>query len=134
MDFHRYPIDTQQCSLQIESFGYTADDILYRWSGGIKMSSYARQMPERDIIDVRHTEDILDYPLGDWSSLKITFVVRRHLFYYFLHMYLPCCIVVVLAWMSLFIPKVSSQRFNLNDYFLCPFYGYSAEPVPLNNS
>ena len=32
MDFTYFPMDSQRCSLEIESFGYTTRDISYHWS------------------------------------------------------------------------------------------------------
>ena len=32
MDLTKYPLDSHACQLQIGSFGYTAEDMLYRWA------------------------------------------------------------------------------------------------------
>uniref|UniRef100_A0A8D2PCN4 GBRB4 protein n=1 Tax=Zosterops lateralis melanops TaxID=1220523 RepID=A0A8D2PCN4_ZOSLA len=33
MDLRRYPLDQQNCTLEIESYGYTVDDIVFFWQG-----------------------------------------------------------------------------------------------------
>uniref|UniRef100_A0A8B9U7C5 Gamma-aminobutyric acid type A receptor subunit rho1 n=1 Tax=Anas zonorhyncha TaxID=75864 RepID=A0A8B9U7C5_9AVES len=34
MDFSRFPLDTQTCSLEIESYAYTEDDLMLYWKNG----------------------------------------------------------------------------------------------------
>ncbi|KAG8582210.1 hypothetical protein GDO81_007961 [Engystomops pustulosus] len=34
MDFSRFPLDTQSCSLEIESYAYTEDDLMLYWKNG----------------------------------------------------------------------------------------------------
>ncbi|XP_038655274.1 gamma-aminobutyric acid receptor subunit rho-1-like isoform X3 [Scyliorhinus canicula] len=36
MDFTRFPLDTQSCSLEIESYAYTDDDLMLYWKSGNK--------------------------------------------------------------------------------------------------
>jgi gamma-aminobutyric acid receptor subunit alpha len=32
MDLHKFPLDSQVCPLHIGSFGYSAEDIIYKWA------------------------------------------------------------------------------------------------------
>ena len=35
MDLTYFPMDSQLCTLEIESYGYTMDDVVYQWNSGI---------------------------------------------------------------------------------------------------
>ena len=35
MDLTYFPMDSQLCTLEIESYGYTMDDVIYQWNSGI---------------------------------------------------------------------------------------------------
>ena len=35
MDLSYFPLDSQLCTLEIESYGYTMDDVIYQWNSGI---------------------------------------------------------------------------------------------------
>ena len=35
MDLSYFPMDSQLCTLEIESYGYTMDDVVYQWNSGI---------------------------------------------------------------------------------------------------
>ena len=35
MDLSHFPMDSQLCTLEIESYGYTMDDVIYQWNSGI---------------------------------------------------------------------------------------------------
>ena len=43
--------------------------------------------------------------LGNWSGLEFKFVLARRYEYFFLHLYGPCAMIVMLSWISFFIRK-----------------------------
>ena len=111
MDFRLYPVDKQNCDLLIESFGMQSEDLvyvweskLYRWTLPLSVWDHDKN-EQRDLADISITEQFTAYPLGNFSTLRATFAITRYLDYYFLHLYSPCAIVVILSWVSFFIPK-----------------------------
>ncbi len=34
MDLRRYPLDKQNCTVEVESYGYTQADVIMRWRNG----------------------------------------------------------------------------------------------------
>ena len=36
MDLSNFPMDSQTCTVEIESFGYTMTDLRYKWNDGAK--------------------------------------------------------------------------------------------------
>ncbi|KAG8558014.1 hypothetical protein GDO81_016820, partial [Engystomops pustulosus] len=56
MDLRRYPLDQQNCTLEIESYGYTTDDIEFFWQGGEEAAVTgvpALELPQFSIIETR---------------------------------------------------------------------------------
>ncbi|PWA23649.1 hypothetical protein CCH79_00005994, partial [Gambusia affinis] len=55
MDLRRYPLDEQNCTLEIESYGYTTDDIEFYWRGGDgAVSGVDRiELPQFSIVDYK---------------------------------------------------------------------------------
>ena len=46
--------------------------------------------------------------LGNWSGLTAIFVMERRTGYFFLHLYSPCALIVMISWISFCIPKEST--------------------------
>ena len=36
MDLSNFPMDSQLCTLEIESYGYTMADLVYNWNDGVR--------------------------------------------------------------------------------------------------
>ncbi|XP_008582993.1 PREDICTED: gamma-aminobutyric acid receptor subunit beta-3-like [Galeopterus variegatus] len=55
MDLRRYPLDEQNCTLEIESYGYTTDDIEFYWRGGDKAVTGVEkiELPQFSIVEHR---------------------------------------------------------------------------------
>ncbi|KPP75323.1 hypothetical protein Z043_105435 [Scleropages formosus] len=55
MDLRRYPLDEQNCTLEIESYGYTTDDIEFYWRGGDgAVTGVERiELPQFSIVDYK---------------------------------------------------------------------------------
>ncbi|ODM98162.1 Gamma-aminobutyric acid receptor subunit beta [Orchesella cincta] len=57
MDLRYFPMDRQLCTIEIESFGYTMVDIVYRWDGGRKSIGMGPiQLPQFTVLGHRHTQ------------------------------------------------------------------------------
>ena len=58
LDLQYFPMDSQMCSLEIESFGYTMSDIKYRWEDGdnsVQMSPDV-SLPEFNVLGLVHRQ------------------------------------------------------------------------------
>ena len=45
---------------------------------------------------------------GNWSGLKAVFALERRTGYFFIHLYSPCALIVMISWISFCIPKEST--------------------------
>ncbi|NWS84274.1 GBRP protein, partial [Toxostoma redivivum] len=105
MDLSKYPMDTQTCRLQLESWGYDERDVTFSWLGG---NSSVRGMDELRLARFRleryHTllarsrQDTGSYP-----RLILQFELRRNVLYFILETYVPSTLLVMLSWVSFWI-------------------------------
>ncbi|XP_048588651.1 glycine receptor subunit alpha-4 isoform X2 [Nematostella vectensis] len=114
MYLRNYPMDTQSCSISFESYGMNNDDLLLSWkadpgdkyknaviiSDNLTMSQFA--------LDEYHaSKETFTYPTGTFTLLKLTFSIRRKKFYYVVQTYIPTILIVILSWVSFWIPRSS---------------------------
>ncbi|KAK7097734.1 hypothetical protein V1264_004668 [Littorina saxatilis] len=105
MDLHNYPLDNQQCTVEIESYGYTMDDIVLYWLNdreavtGVKDVS----LPQFSVSDYETLNKIEQLLTGDYQRLSLTFDLRRNIGYFIFQTYLPSILIVMLSWVSFWI-------------------------------
>ncbi|KAK0136268.1 Gamma-aminobutyric acid receptor subunit beta-3 [Merluccius polli] len=131
MDLRRYPLDEQNCTLEIESYGYTTDDIEFYWKGGeTAVTGVTRiELPQFSIVDyklvsrnvvfstaaVQHgrllppsqapvlTCPLASPPLGAYPRLSLSFKLKRNIGYFILQTYMPSILITILSWVSFWI-------------------------------
>ncbi|CAL8354649.1 unnamed protein product [Merluccius merluccius] len=117
LDLTLFPMDTQRCKMQLESFGYTTDDLQFMWQTGDPVQMDAIALPQFDI----KQEDI-DYGnctkfyagTGYYTCVEVIFTLRRQVGFYMMGVYAPTLLIVVLSWLSFWInPDASAARVPL---------------------
>ncbi|XP_013864314.1 gamma-aminobutyric acid receptor subunit beta-2a isoform X3 [Austrofundulus limnaeus] len=80
MDLRRYPLDEQNCTLEIESYGYTTDDIEFYWRGGDgAVSGVDRiELPQFSIVDYKLISKNVVFSTGITTVLTMT-TINTHL-------------------------------------------------------
>ncbi|XP_039603932.1 gamma-aminobutyric acid receptor subunit rho-1-like isoform X1 [Polypterus senegalus] len=108
MDFSRFPLDTQTCSLEIESYAYTEDDLMLYWKkGNDSLKTDERISLSQFLIQKFHTTTKLAFysSTGWYNRLYINFTLRRHIFFFLLQTYFPATLMVMLSWVSFWIDR-----------------------------
>ncbi|XP_034384151.1 gamma-aminobutyric acid receptor subunit rho-1-like isoform X2 [Cyclopterus lumpus] len=108
MDLSRFPLDTQTCSLEIESYAYTDDDLMLYWKKGNRsLSTDERISLSQFLIQEFHTTTRLAFysSTGWYNRLYIHFTLRRHVFFFLLQTYFPATLMVMLSWVSFWIDR-----------------------------
>ncbi|XP_030224509.1 glycine receptor, beta b [Gadus morhua] len=117
LDLTLFPMDTQRCKMQLESFGYTTEDLQFVWQTGDPVQMDAIALPQFDI----KQEDI-DYGnctkfyagTGYYTCVEVIFTLRRQVGFYMMGVYAPTLLIVVLSWLSFWInPDASAARVPL---------------------
>jgi len=98
-----FPLDEQKCSLDIASYGWTKNDLVYVWKtsgnpvqlapnltlpGGFKLGAYGSEYC--DVITAT----------GAYSCLRVNLLFVRQLSFFVVTVYVPCTMTVSVSWMS----------------------------------
>ncbi|XP_057209096.1 gamma-aminobutyric acid receptor subunit rho-1 [Triplophysa rosa] len=108
MDLSHFPLDTQTCSLEIESYAYTDDDLMLYWKRGNKSLQTDEKISlSQFLIQEFHTTSKLAFysSTGWYNRLYINFTLRRHIFFFLLQTYFPATLMVMLSWVSFWIDR-----------------------------
>ncbi|XP_067272876.1 gamma-aminobutyric acid receptor subunit rho-2 isoform X3 [Pseudorasbora parva] len=108
MDFSRFPLDTQTCTLELESYAYTDEDLMLYWkSGDESLSTDDKISLSQFLIQKFHTTSRLAFysSTGWYNRLYINFTLRRHIFFFLLQTYFPATLMVMLSWVSFWIDR-----------------------------
>ncbi|KAF3834829.1 hypothetical protein F7725_027387, partial [Dissostichus mawsoni] len=105
MDLRRYPLDEQNCTLEIESYGYTTDDIEFYWKGGdIAVTGVTRiELPQFSIVDYKLVSRNVVFSTGAYPRLSLSFKLKRNIGYFILQTYMPSILITILSWVSFWI-------------------------------
>ncbi|XP_058483971.1 gamma-aminobutyric acid receptor subunit beta-2-like [Solea solea] len=105
MDLRRYPLDEQNCTLEIESYGYTTDDIEFHWRGGHNAVTGVDkiELPQFSIVDHKLTSKNVVFSTGSYPRLSLSFKLKRNIGYFILQTYMPSILITILSWVSFWI-------------------------------
>uniref|UniRef100_A0A672Q6F6 Gamma-aminobutyric acid type A receptor subunit beta3 n=2 Tax=Sinocyclocheilus grahami TaxID=75366 RepID=A0A672Q6F6_SINGR len=105
MDLRRYPLDEQNCTLEIESYGYTTDDIEFYWKGGENaVTGVSRiELPQFSIVDYKLVSRNVVFSTGAYPRLSLSFKLKRNIGYFILQTYMPSILITILSWVSFWI-------------------------------
>uniref|UniRef100_A0A8C5RQE9 Gamma-aminobutyric acid receptor subunit pi n=1 Tax=Laticauda laticaudata TaxID=8630 RepID=A0A8C5RQE9_LATLA len=105
MDLSKYPLDTQTCKLQMESWGYDENDVRFIWLRGndsvhglenLRLSQYTVEH-FYTLVTRSHQET------GIYPRLVLQFELKRNILYFILETYVPSSLLVILSWVSFWI-------------------------------
>ncbi|KAJ8798027.1 hypothetical protein J1605_016910 [Eschrichtius robustus] len=129
MDLSKYPMDTQTCKLQLESWGYDGNDVEFSWLRGndsvrglenLRLAQYTiqqyftlvtrSQQETGNSWDKLHKSKIAElYSESEISSFFLLVPLgprnpsERNVLYFILETYVPSTFLVVLSWVSFWI-------------------------------
>ncbi|XP_012582545.1 PREDICTED: gamma-aminobutyric acid receptor subunit theta [Condylura cristata] len=110
LDLQNFPLDTQTCKLEVESYGYTVDDVILYWEGNSKAirGTEQLQIPQfRFLGKTTMSKEVLFYT-GSYMRLILKFLVRREITSFLLQIYWPTVLTTIISWMSFWMNYESS--------------------------
>ena len=84
MNLQNFPLDSQMCTVEIESFGYTMADLKYGWNDGEKSvrMSPDLQLPQFNVLGHRQRLVEVSLSSGNYSRLLADVIFTRSMGYY----------------------------------------------------
>ncbi|XP_073701767.1 glycine receptor subunit alpha-2 [Garra rufa] len=105
MDLKNFPMDVQTCTMQLESFGYTMNDLIFEWLDKAPVQvADGLTLPQFIIRDEKELGYCTKhYNTGKFTCIEVKFLLERQMGYYLIQMYIPSLLIVILSWVSFWI-------------------------------
>ncbi|KAI2656931.1 Glycine receptor subunit alpha-4 [Labeo rohita] len=105
MDLKNFPMDIQTCTMQLESFGYTMNDLIFEWLSDSPVQ-VADDLTLPQFV-LKEEKDLgyctKHYNTGKFTCIEVKFHLERQMGYYLIQMYIPSLLIVILSWVSFWI-------------------------------
>ncbi|XP_054610353.1 glycine receptor subunit alpha-2-like isoform X2 [Dunckerocampus dactyliophorus] len=105
MDLKNFPMDSQTCIMQLESFGYTMNDLIFEWLdvGAVQVADDL-VLPQFVLKEDKGLGYCTKhYNTGKFTCIEVKFYLERQMGYYLIQMYIPSLLTVILSWVSFWI-------------------------------
>lgn len=104
MDLRKFPLDKQNCPLDIGSFGHDAEDIRYTWSAK-PLSMDPFDLAQYSLVNWTHGS--FEGPMRDRNVSKVflNFQFQRQQGFYLLQIYIPLTLIVCCSWVTFWLRK-----------------------------
>ena len=91
MNLAHFPFDTQMCTVEIESFGYTMSDLKYAWNSGDNSVQLSKDLTLPQFKVLGHRQRLIEVSLtsGNYSRLLADVVFTRDMGYYLIQVQTP---------------------------------------------
>ncbi|KAJ8298287.1 hypothetical protein KUTeg_024818 [Tegillarca granosa] len=103
MDLQSYPLDSQQCYLRMESYGYSASTLSFRWNKTPVQKSPDLTLAQFKFGEVTTYQCDQDYNGVLYTCLRMHFNLTREYGFYMIQVYIPSILTVLLSWVSFWI-------------------------------
>uniref|UniRef100_H2ZJ02 Uncharacterized protein n=1 Tax=Ciona savignyi TaxID=51511 RepID=H2ZJ02_CIOSA len=104
MNLKRYPMDEQNCTLEIESYGYTTDDIRFHMLGNHAVTGVDNlKLAQFKVTDSKLVIRNITFATGSYPRVSLSFRLKRNIGFFILQTYLPCSLMTILSWVSFWI-------------------------------
>uniref|UniRef100_A0A0N4Z2K4 Glycine receptor subunit alphaZ1-like n=1 Tax=Parastrongyloides trichosuri TaxID=131310 RepID=A0A0N4Z2K4_PARTI len=117
MYLQKYPMDVQECYIDMASYGYTKDDIIYHWNKETPVQfrdELTKSLPQFELEEYSTTTCESFTKLGNFSCLRFEFSLKRKFGYYLLHLFIPSIMLVMVSWISFYLdPNAVPGRVTL---------------------
>ncbi|KAH9388852.1 Glycine receptor subunit alpha-3 [Tyrophagus putrescentiae] len=115
MDLKYYPLDRQTCELQMASYGYTSDDLIFTWKSKDPVQvAKDINLPRFTLQDFKTRICTSRTNTGEYSCLKVELLFKREFSYYLIQIYIPCAMLIFVSWVSFWLdPNATVARVSL---------------------
>ncbi|XP_007905471.1 gamma-aminobutyric acid receptor subunit delta isoform X1 [Callorhinchus milii] len=108
MDLTKYPMDEQECMFDLESYAYSAEDIVYHWSDNQDQIHGLDniQLAQFTITNYHFVTEMMNFKsAGRFPRLSLRFQLRRNRGVYIMQSYMPSILLVAMSWVSFWISQ-----------------------------
>lgn len=115
MDLKYYPLDKQNCTIEMASYGYLDEDLKFLWKEDNPVQIAKPLNLPRFTLETYNTAYCTSRTnTGAYSCLRIDLIFKREFSYYLIQIYIPCCMLVIVSWVSFWLdPNAIPARVSL---------------------
>lgn len=106
MDLRKFPLDTQECPLEIGSFGHDSDEIIYKWSAK-PLSMDKLGLAQYNLINWTFGAFSGEEDSRNISKVFLNFKFERQQGFYLLQIYIPLTLIVMCSWVTFWLRKTA---------------------------
>nr|XP_031301058.1 gamma-aminobutyric acid receptor subunit theta [Camelus dromedarius] len=110
MNLQKFPLDKQTCKLEVESYGYTVEDIVLYWEDNENAIQGTENLhiPQFSFLGKMMTSKEVFFYTGSYMRLILRFLVKREITSYLVQIYWPTILTTVVSWISFWMNYESS--------------------------
>ncbi|XP_003800979.1 gamma-aminobutyric acid receptor subunit theta [Otolemur garnettii] len=110
LDLRKFPLDKQTCKLEVESYGYTVEDILLSWEDNDSAIHMTEELhiPQFTFLGRTITSKEVYFYTGSYMRLILKFQIQRDVNSYLVQVYWPTVLTTILSWISFWMNYDSS--------------------------
>ncbi|ODN00163.1 Glutamate-gated chloride channel [Orchesella cincta] len=115
MNLRAYPLDVQECPINISSYGWTTKDVLLTWRNDTPITlASGFNTPRFTLKDWYPTTCTNVVTTGTYSCLLLQIIFAREFGFYLIQIYFPCSMLVIVSWVSFWLePTAVEARVSL---------------------
>jgi len=112
MHLKYFPLDQQTCKIQMASYGYTTEDLVFLWKETTPVQVvHPLSLPRFKLIKSKTDYCTSKTNTGEYSCIYVDLIFKREFSYYLILIYVPCCMLVIVSWVSFWIdPNSTAAR------------------------
>ncbi|XP_019293794.2 gamma-aminobutyric acid receptor subunit theta [Panthera pardus] len=110
LNLQKFPLDKQTCKLEVESYGYTVEDIVLYWegNGNAIQGTEKLHIPQFSFLGKTMASKEVFFYTGSYVRLILRFLVQREVTSYLVQIYWPTVLTTVVSWISFWMNYESS--------------------------
>ncbi|CAL8094628.1 unnamed protein product [Calicophoron daubneyi] len=119
MDLRNFPMDTQECGMDIGSYGYTLNQLRFLWHNetpiSIKEDLQISEFDPPKTITPFDCSSLYATSTGQYACLQATFLLSRKLGYWCFVTYIPNILIMIVSWLNFWVNlEATPARVNLS--------------------
>ncbi|XP_035694435.1 glycine receptor subunit alpha-3-like [Branchiostoma floridae] len=108
MNLEKFPLDYQRCDIQMESYGFTTENLILQWKEDNPVQLGNSELSKFNIIGVDTIDCPQNYTTGTYTCIAVQFHLQRKIGYYLIQLYIPSILIVIISWISFWITMESA--------------------------
>lgn len=99
-DLTKFPLDSQHCFVELESYGYTKDTLRFEWDEPAVSLQDKMTIPQFGLKELTTSQCDKEYYGVGYSCVRFDFHMDRNMGYYITQVFIPSILIVFLSWVS----------------------------------